>query len=43
MGSVPATHSLWVPEQGPVSLMAQGIKNGLEGGAPASELGLVPR
>ncbi|EDK97332.1 mCG1050906 [Mus musculus] len=36
------THS-WVPEQDPVCLMAQGIENGREGGAPASELDLVPR
>lgn len=36
------THS-WVPEQDPVSLIAQGLENELEGGAPASELDLIPR
>lgn len=39
---LPHTHS-WHPEQEVVHLIAQGIENGLEGGAPASELGLVPR
>lgn len=43
VGSVAATHSLWVLEQDPVRLRAQGIENGLEVGAPASELDLVPR